>query len=177
MPKEIQPLRGFGFSVVVRSTMKYWRLRYVCVDFDTPHPPTPHTHLSSAPAPTANSHQSQDFTLRVRSLFTFRFTHCVLLSQRVITVHPVLFSLLIYSRGQRVRQSHSRLRSFLTSHQWKRMQVIFGEPRRVWLTGRHFCCCAQVLPKKHILLEYKWVKCQFLLNQGRSSVTDDMSAI
>lgn len=82
VPKEIQPLRGLGYSVVVRSPMKYWRLRYVCVDFDPPpHPPPPHAHLSSAPAPTANSHQSRDFTLRVRDLPSFRFTHCILLSQ------------------------------------------------------------------------------------------------
>lgn len=147
--------------------MKYWGLRYVCVDFDPPPP----AHLFSAPAPRANSHQSRDFTfLRARDLPSLRFTHCVLLlSQRAVTVHPVLFSLLIYlvSRRQRARQSHSRLRIFLTSHQWKRKQVNFGEPQRVWLTGRRFyCCCAQVLPKKNIPLEYRWAKCQFLLNQG-----------
>lgn len=36
-----------------------------------------------------------------------------------------------------------------------------------WLTERHRCCCAQVLPPKKISPhEYRWVECQFLLNQA-----------
>lgn len=158
--------------------MKYWGLRYVCVDFDPPPP----AHLFSAPAPRANSHQSRDFTfLRARDLPSLRFTYCVLLlSQRAVTVHPVLFSLLIYlvSRRQGARQSHSRLRIFLASHQWKRKQVILVNRGGFdWQEGASTAAVLRCYPKKTFLSSIDERNVNFSSIRVRSSVTDDMSAI